>query len=189
MPENVYPVLPNLICMATVVLLPILPAFLLFKLLPKTDGWVGGMFQGLEFKFSGAFAGYLLVLFVVRAYLPPPDLEIWTVQGRVALAGDARSYDDVQIFLSPTDRAVANGSGRLHFWFIRPRNGASPGPLPTVLVEAAGYELAPIDLEDWSDRAHGRSIDVGIVELEPLPDDLPAYGAGLELAQAQGGMP
>lgn len=187
---DVYSVLPNLVCMAVVVLLPIVPAYLLFKLLPKTDGWVGGAFQGMEFKFSGAFAGYLMVLWVAHGYLPPADLEIWTVEGQIAIDGDARAYDDVRIFLSPTDRRAANGSGRLHFGFIRARNGAQPSPLPTILVEADGYQLAPVDLEAKAGEARGRRIDIGTVQLSRLPDDLPAYGGGeMALAQLDGEMP
>lgn len=176
MPENIYLVL------AMVVLLPIVPAYLLFKLLPKTDGWVGGMFQGLEFKFSGAFAGYLMVLWVVHGYLPPNDFEIWTVEGKVALDGDPRDYDDVRIFLSPNDREAANGSGRLHFGFIRTRNGAASNPLPTILVEAEGYELTPVDLEEKPRDARARKIEAGTIPLTRLPD-LPAYAPGSGSAQ------
>lgn len=50
------------------VLLPVIPAYLLYKLLPaKTT--VTGPFKGLNIKLSGAFSGYFLVLLIVFAYL------------------------------------------------------------------------------------------------------------------------
>jgi hypothetical protein len=79
----------NLATLAIILLLPIIPAFLLFKLLPNT-AVVNGPFQGLRIDLSGAFAGYFaLVLLVLSTHSvwnpppPPPGYQVWTVSGRV----------------------------------------------------------------------------------------------------------
>jgi hypothetical protein len=71
---------------AAAVLLPLVPAILLFKYLPSS-GEVDGPFRQLRIKFGGAFAAYL-VLFIVMWEAIPKDLHhyhTWTVRGVVQL--------------------------------------------------------------------------------------------------------
>jgi hypothetical protein len=72
---------------ASAVLLPLVPAFLLFAFLPST-GEAKGPFMGLQIKFGGAFAGYLVV-FLVMWYSIPKDMQHhyqqWTIKGVVKL--------------------------------------------------------------------------------------------------------
>jgi hypothetical protein len=48
----------ELIFITALVILPLIPAVVLFKVLPST-GEVSGPFKGLNVKFGGAFAAYL----------------------------------------------------------------------------------------------------------------------------------
>jgi hypothetical protein len=71
------------------VLLPLVPAFILFWYLPDQTANVsgGGLFKGLEVKFGGAFAGYLVV-FLLLWQAKPKDLhhyDTWTVRGAVQM--------------------------------------------------------------------------------------------------------
>jgi hypothetical protein len=43
------------------IILPILPAFILYKFLPKNKVLVKGPFKGLTVDMAGAFAGYFLL--------------------------------------------------------------------------------------------------------------------------------
>jgi hypothetical protein len=78
----------NLATLAIILLLPLIPAYLLFKLLPS-NAVVDGPLQGLRIDLSGAFAAYFaLVVLVLSTHSvwnppPPPTSQVWTVIGRV----------------------------------------------------------------------------------------------------------
>jgi len=56
--------------LAAVLLLPLIPAFLLYKFLPSKTS-VSGPFKGLNLKLTGAFGGYfLLVLTAIGVFFP-----------------------------------------------------------------------------------------------------------------------
>ncbi|HUC82924.1 MAG TPA: hypothetical protein VMR70_18595 [Flavisolibacter sp.] len=50
--------------LAVILLLPLIPAFLIYKFLPASDTDVSGPYQGLSLKLKGAFAGYFLLVVV-----------------------------------------------------------------------------------------------------------------------------
>ena len=50
-----------LLALTTILLLPLIPAFLLYKFLPSKTN-VSGPFKGLNIKLTGAFGGYFLLV-------------------------------------------------------------------------------------------------------------------------------
>lgn len=71
------------------VLVPIVPAYLLFRILPST-GNVQGTFKGMEIKLGGAFAGYFVLVCLIIAELPkikevvnPSPTQVWEVEGQL----------------------------------------------------------------------------------------------------------
>lgn len=56
MPDNFFLVL------AAILLLPLIPAYVLYKFLPVSETDVSGPYQGLSIKLKGAFAGYFLLV-------------------------------------------------------------------------------------------------------------------------------
>ncbi len=66
------------------ILLPIVPAYVFFKFLPKSDATVTGPFSGLKIKLGGAFAGYFLLLLFVTVSPRPKVDEVWTVKGMIS---------------------------------------------------------------------------------------------------------
>lgn len=56
MPDNFFLVL------AAILLLPLIPAYVLYKFLPASETDVSGPYQGLSIKLKGAFAGYFLLV-------------------------------------------------------------------------------------------------------------------------------
>src|SRR5436309_9966761 len=62
------------IAVSLVIILPLLPAILIYKLLPQSQSDASGPFQGLKIKLGGAFGGYfivaLLIVFVFRTIKP-----------------------------------------------------------------------------------------------------------------------
>ncbi|HEX7903459.1 MAG TPA: hypothetical protein VF487_06245 [Chitinophagaceae bacterium] len=55
--------MPELIYILAWFILPLTPAFILFKFLPSV-GNVEGPLKGMQLKFGGAFAGYLILFFI-----------------------------------------------------------------------------------------------------------------------------
>jgi hypothetical protein len=75
------------------VMLPLLPAVLIYRLFPKTEITVSGPFAGLTVNASGAFAGYLVVFAAVYLALVPQTMDMiaswqrqfWTIKGDIKL--------------------------------------------------------------------------------------------------------
>src|SRR5688572_26106823 len=118
----------DLTYIAVVVLVPLIPAFLLYKFLPSGRTEVGGPFKGLDIKLSGAFAGYFLVVLIVTPFVvflikskpdvvcppcpkpPPTQYEVYTVTGKVDLESSPDSekldYKLLTLSLAPPERTV-----------------------------------------------------------------------------------
>ena len=77
-----------IIYLSAILFLPVLPAYLLYRLLPSTTS-VRGPFKGLTLNLTGAFAGYFLLVLLAVSFtytsLSPsnPTYEIWRVEGKV----------------------------------------------------------------------------------------------------------
>ncbi len=86
---------------ATWILLPMIPAILIYWLFPDNKVAVSGPFAGLTVKASGAFAAYLVVFAAVylalvpvtRDYIVHMRREFWTVKGDIELRrADGTAY-------------------------------------------------------------------------------------------------
>lgn len=134
----------QLIVLSAIVLLPIIPAYLLFKLLPsKAD--VTGPFHGQKVALGGAFAGYVVLLIFISTYyaknLHGPVYRKWTVHGRLRFpAGDhpaLRSHLGAPL-VRPDDANI--------FSFEVPvADGQDP---PNLVMRAEGYQPLSIPLFD-----------------------------------------
>src|SRR5207247_6190578 len=113
---------------AVVVLVPLIPAFLLYKFLPPGRTEVGGPFKGLDIKLSGAFAGYFLVVLIVTSLLvfliktkpvvpcpvcptpPATQYEVYTVAGKADLEDGPEYpkiyYKQLTLSVEPDERTV-----------------------------------------------------------------------------------
>ena len=65
-----HPNATNLIFVLVAILVPIIPAFIFFKWLPA-DSNVGGTWQGLKIKLTGAFGGYFAIFATIIAVTKP----------------------------------------------------------------------------------------------------------------------
>lgn len=50
--------------LTAILIIPLMPAFIIYKFLPASDTDVSGPYQGLSLKLKGAFAGYFLLVIV-----------------------------------------------------------------------------------------------------------------------------
>jgi hypothetical protein len=171
-----------LITLAAVILLPIVPAYLLFKALPSTAA-VSGPLKGLELKLGGGFAGYfalvLLVLYTAPTWNPPRAYELWSVDGQVVNGVSGKPIEPLdskdvtitapQTFECANTRLDRNGLFKLYF---APISGPSGLEYPKVLVGHNAFATVTIDLTPAKSDPHlkidsrTRHIDAPI-KLEP----------------------
>jgi hypothetical protein len=186
------------LCLA--VLLPLVPAVILFKALPgKTDSAdVSGKLQGMEIKLGGAFAGYFSVLLVVvanhTALFPPPPPppppapvdQVWTVEGQVVDEQTGQPLDPLgldNVTLSDPTPFNPTPSGTFSLKYYS--TGADG--YPKLSITQNGYETVCISLDPSKTPVPGcqsivdhtgNTVSVGSVKLQklgtPYPPNLPA---------------
>jgi hypothetical protein len=146
--------LTDLSYVLVVVLVPVIPAFLLYKFLPAGRTNVGGPFRGLDIKLSGAFAGYFLVVLITSSLVvfliqkkPPPSpyqYEVYTVRGRIDLqkTGDQSpqfDFKQLSFAFEPSQQQVfSDGSFTLEIP-VKP-NQIGQLDFPTLTIEYAAPE-------------------------------------------------
>ncbi len=142
----------DLVTLACIVLLPIIPAFLLFKALPSSAK-VSGPFQGLQVKLGGAFAGYFAVLLLITythgVWAPPPVYQVWEVSGQVTDdRGNAIQPLDIRDFelAPPTFQANMGGTFKLTFSTM-PAPAGGGIEYPNLIISHPNFEPAVIPLE------------------------------------------
>ncbi len=113
------PRMEELLLVLVIVILPLIPAILIFKLFPATTGGIGGELRGIRFKFAGAFAGYAFVLlflgFIFKAEIDrlAGKYEVWTINGTLQLEqlSDQRVFEGVKMAILPA-RYMVNLNGQ-----------------------------------------------------------------------------
>jgi hypothetical protein len=140
--------------LALVILLPIIPSFLLFKALPAGAD-LGGLFQGMDLKLSGAFAAYfalvLLILSTHSIWNPPVYYQVWQVSGTVTDEGGnaIQPLDPQDVSLQPPSfQPQLAGAFKLSFSTI-PGQGNSED-YPVLMVGHKDYTAVNIDLDPAS---------------------------------------
>lgn len=140
-----------------VVLLPIIPAYLLFTALPGKAA-VSGPLKGFRINLSGAFAGYfalvLLLISSLRILIPSPPLK-WAVSGQVLDATTSQPLQLLDFTLNPPGRHQ-NGDGtfRVNFTTDLADDGKSLN-YPTLEISSAGYKSEYVNLDPHSLRRSG----------------------------------
>ncbi|MEO8403494.1 MAG: hypothetical protein ABI480_02825 [Chitinophagaceae bacterium] len=134
-------------------LLPIAPAFILFKVLPGT-AVANGPFKGLKINLSGAFAGYFLLFLaswpVMNMLLKakPDKYEVWLVKGTVVDPATGKAIPDTKnprITINPPVRIV---NGAFKFRIIAEKQGDDTYTFPIVSIAADGYVTSNLESLD-----------------------------------------
>jgi hypothetical protein len=154
----------DLIILAFIILLPIIPAYLLFKVLPSR-ATVSGPLKGLKINLGGAFAGYFAVVLVILSsyniWHSAPAVK-WTVQGRIidketGLA--VQPLDPRSVTLSPPSPVFGN-DGNFTLYFT-----------PTLNDDGRTYDFPKLVVgcpPEYSER----TIDMDPAQLASLAADL-----------------
>ena len=168
---------PNVVALLIIILVPIVPSYLLFRLLPEKAA-VTGPFKGLRIDLSGAFAGYFLIFLVligVRGSFQSTSYQKWEVTGQIVFpdATSNRYVDPRYVTLSvPSLRSDWDGNFTLDFV----TTSDHVFDYPHLYINYPGYQaetfwLGPKDqnvrnerLPVLFDTAHNR-IDLGAIQL------------------------
>jgi len=155
-----YQVLCILLAKTAVTVLPLLPAYILFKYLPSSATVTGqpGALSGLTVKFGGAFGAYFVV-FLLLWYgfdVDQPHYRTWTVTGRVAAPGAPVEFDpgDITWRLRPPDISV-NPDGTFTFQVAVLEKPNGEPTLPTVQVDLPGFVSQTIHLDPARASGYG----------------------------------
>ena len=137
------PMPDQLVVLSVLVLLPLIPAFLLFKLLPSSAD-VKGPFAGFNVALGGAFAGYVaLTVFVATFYaqnLRPRTFRTWVVSGQLEFPGGGER-PPIRWDVGPPMLQL-DASNRFYFQ-IPVADGSE---LPDLVLEANGYPVKSVML-------------------------------------------
>jgi hypothetical protein len=129
------------------VLLPLVPAVVIYLIFPRTQISLSGPFQGLSIRSTGAFAGYLIIFLATYPLLRQMNGNLggmfrpsWTITGNVVVKDENGQAIDpeegggnpLKISLSPSNINL----NRQGFRLIVPE---IDGTIPTMVFEFQGY--------------------------------------------------
>lgn len=150
-----------IVMIAVMVLLPIVPAILLYYKLPNKTT-VKGPFKGLNIQLTGAFAGYFLVLLLVVGFyisflsgrsISAPVYEPWKVEGKISLGDGAVMDDDIDIMVKPPDSDIdGEGSFYISGILLPEKKGENVIKLS---IEKKGYSPLALFLSEKQSTSHG----------------------------------
>lgn len=147
----------DLLLMTFGILLPLVPAFVLYKLLPS-EAKVTGPFKGLNLQLSGAFGGYFVLTLMLFGFItsrpepkPTPTEEIWEVKGRIDCqqGGDPVDINQLRVSVMPPSLQTG-GDGSFILRVPAKRLSSGESSLPTLVIEHADHEPISIDLNGGS---------------------------------------
>lgn len=148
-----------IIYLSAILFLPVLPAYLLYRLLPSTIS-VRGPFKGLTLNLTGAFAGYFLLVLISLAFtyesLSPskPNYEIWKIQGRVqAKAISSRTREEIidtagmTIGITPPSYSIGSKGDFAMTVIVVPGHVEGKRQFPTLVFNRPGYSGVVLSLD------------------------------------------
>ena len=177
-----------LISIGFVVLVPLIPAVILYYLFEQKTV-VTGPFKGLRLDLSGAFAGYFLVLIVCSSLLFGPversrnykdqiakltaqlnELSdvgtAWTVRGKIALQGNENVQTaGVGIAILPPPQIFRDGLFEVRV--LKDKSGGPVARLPSLEISKLGYLTETVHLENLGAKL-GKQYDKNIDERNRL---------------------
>jgi hypothetical protein len=143
-----------IVFLAIQILLPLVPAYLLFQALPSTAAVSNrrravGPLSGLEIKLGGAFAGYLVLFGFIIFYgpRPPSKWQPFQVMGTLAFSdpSDPTPFNRIQILQRPTNIELDDAGGFTLDILVKPgANGSLT--FPVLVTSLPGYGTVSVDL-------------------------------------------
>jgi len=146
----------NLAYFSVLLLIPLVPAVVIYRTLPTESAHVAGTFHGMRIKLSGAFAAYFALVLIGVWTLPRPSAQssshyqVWRIKGSVTGA-DPNIFDyerDIQLRVNPFGERKPDGTFTIDVLCTEDEVGR--WEFPTLSVEGKGYFKQSVDLNDTS---------------------------------------
>ena len=177
----------NWITMALVILLPMIPAFCLYRFLPA-QGEVGGKLFGLPIKLTGSIAGYVVVLLLCMNFSSYDEVagrdkyELVTLSGSIrldGLAADEVDYRLLDIAYVPRREEVSPpyGEGMVDWntFVIQPVDQRHRA-IADVLISYNGYRTEKLTLSSATDTGSNRLRFEPVILQKKRPTASPTSG-------------
>lgn len=159
----------SIITLAFIILVPMIPAYFLFRALPSTGQVEGALFKGMEIKLGGAFAGYfavvLLIFYKHDIWAPPPlpqETAVWHLSGKVVDSNGA-PIERLDIkdfaFSPPVFQSIPGGNFDLAIPTEPQQGGGSK--YPVLVISHENFSPINIPLEP-SDLNPGLAASLGV---------------------------
>jgi hypothetical protein len=143
----------QLIVLSALVLLPLIPAFILFKILRSDAKVDGDIVPGLKVSLGGSFGGYVaLTVFLATYFSHMPQSTVWHVEGEMKFPEGTPSVVTCNVH-PPEFTRLDDHKFKLDLPI------AEGGALPSLVLSAAGYPSQTINLVD-PDGHLGKEFDV-----------------------------
>jgi hypothetical protein len=161
------------------VLLPLIPAILIFKIFPDTTVTAKGPLKGLTFKAGGAFAGYLIIFLTIANPLLNAASEargnlhyrIWNVSGYIKpFDGKVPSTEQLQGVLVNTNPGLIHAENNFISGNVIEDVAKSGLPRISITVDKYGPRIIDLNEESSEIEKHGRNIKISpvLVKLDPF---------------------
>ena len=184
--------------LCVVVLLPMVPALILFKALPESKGDVSGTLHGLDVKLKGGFAGYFAMVLLILVFhkslfpamaAPVAPFQVWYVTGHVtdANGGAVTPLQDTDVRVSPASFSESTPGMFTLTAFSSPDPGGGTdsiyptlyiGPSPDKYLPLTEVSLDPSKQpaagDDWTMTTTGHQIhlEIKMKGVTPYPEGL-----------------
>ena len=137
----------ELVNLAAMVLLPLIPAWILYRVLPSS-GNVSGALGGFHIKLGGAFGGYFALVILMLWYGPKlAKDQVWTVTGQIGFEDQSQAPDLTSILVSSQPPSLdLDKTGRFTMQILVKPGQAGELVFPNLIAEHEGYIPANVDL-------------------------------------------
>jgi hypothetical protein len=172
-----------LVLMTFAFLLPLVPAYILYRTLPS-DTKVGGPFKGLNLQLSGSFAGYFLLTVMAFAFIKSsipktPVDDMWEVRGRIHCQNGI-DVNQLRVHVVPPNYDLptyALPDGQLLLRVPAKLDPSGKPKFPTLMIDGPGegIENLTIDLnesnktgQDWKLDTNRDSKAISVLNIPTL---------------------
>ncbi len=143
----------TIICSFIVVFFPLLPAYILYKMLPSTTT-VSGPFKGLTINLTGAFGGYFILVLLLLGFVATRftsskyQYDSWRIKGTAGFQQSANAPDlrAISLFMRPPN-PVINEDGSFEME-VMAKKGSD---FPFLIVDHPGFKREVVSLRKEPD--------------------------------------
>jgi len=143
----------TIICSFIVVFFPLLPAYILYKMLPSTTT-VSGPFKGLTINLTGAFGGYFILVLLLLGFVATRftsskyQYDSWRIKGTAGFQQTANAPDlrAISLFMRPPN-PVINEDGSFEME-VMAKKGSD---FPFLIVDHPGFKREVVSLRKEPD--------------------------------------